>query len=200
MLCIGLPAVLCSPMLDDAGRILKWCGVVTDVEDFRRAEETLRRRELDFQFIVGSIPVPVAVTVPSGAVEGLNQATLKYFGKTLETRKEWEATDAVHPEDLERTIAAHNANYEAGRSYDIETRLRRADDVYRWFNVLAMPLRDVDGHILRWFELLIDIDDRKRAEAALQAANNRLARASQVASLVELSASIYSRGLSARPA
>ncbi|TCN21229.1 PAS domain-containing sensor histidine kinase [Sinorhizobium americanum] len=182
--------VQCSPMFDEAGRIFKWCGVTTDVEDFRRAEETLRRRELDFQLIVDSIPVPVAVTMPSGAVEGLNQATLNYFGKTLETLKEWEATDAVHPEDLERTIAAHNANYEAGRSYDIETRLRRADDVYRWFNVLAMPLRDVDGHILRWFELLIDIDDRKRAEAALQAANDRLARASQVASLVELSASI----------
>ncbi|MBB4189760.1 hypothetical protein GGE07_006458 [Sinorhizobium terangae] len=180
----------CSPMFDDAGRIMKWCGAVSDIEDFRRAEETLRRRALDFQLIVDSIPVPVAVTTPSGAVEGLNQATLNYFGKTLETLKEWEATNAVHPEDLERTIAAHNANYEAGRSYDIETRLRRADDVYRWFNVLAMPLRDVDGHILRWFELLIDIDDRKRAEAALQAANDRLARASQVASLVELSASI----------
>ncbi len=182
--------VQCSPMFDDAGRIIRWCGVVTDVEDFRRAEETLRRRELDFQLIVDSIPVPVAVTMPSGAVEGLNQATLNYFGKTLETLKDWEATDAVHPEDLERTIAAHNANYEAGRSYDIETRLRRADDVYRWFNVLAMPLRDVDGQILRWFELLIDIDERKRAEAALQDAHDRLARASQVASLVELSASI----------
>ncbi|RVH21058.1 PAS domain-containing sensor histidine kinase [Sinorhizobium meliloti] len=182
--------VQCSPMLENAGRIIKWCGTVTDVEDFRRAEETLRRRELDFQLIVDSIPVPVAVTTPSGAVEGLNQATLNYFGKTLETLKDWEATDAVHPEDLERTIAAHNANYEAGRSYDIETRLRRADHVYRWFNVLAMPSRDVDGHILGWFELLIDIDDRKRAEAALQAANDRLARASQVASLVELSASI----------
>lgn len=182
--------VQCSPMFDEAGRIIKWCGVTTDVEDFRRAEENLRRRALDFQLIVDSIPVPVAVTTPSGAVEGLNQATLNYFGKTLETLKEWEATDAVHPEDLERTIAAHNANYEAGRSYDIETRLRRADDVYRWFNVLAMPLRDVDGQILRWFELLVDIDDRKRAEAGLQAANDRLARASQVASMVELSASI----------
>ncbi|MHC2297119.1 PAS domain S-box-containing protein [Rhizobium mongolense] len=76
--------VQCSPMFDDAGRIIKWCGMVTDIEDFRRAEETLRRRELDFQLIVDSIPLPVAVTAPSGEVEGLNQLTLDYFGKTFE--------------------------------------------------------------------------------------------------------------------
>ena len=53
--------IQCSPMRDDAGRLVKWCGVGTDVDDFRRAEKTLRRRELDFQLVVDSIPIPVAV-------------------------------------------------------------------------------------------------------------------------------------------
>src|SRR5262249_44086346 len=79
--------VQCSPMRDDAGRIIKWCGVATDVEDFRQAEKALQRRELDFQLIVDSIPVPVAVTTPSGEVEGLNRQTLDYFGKTFEELK-----------------------------------------------------------------------------------------------------------------
>ena len=182
--------VQCSPMFDDAGRIIKWCGTVTDVEDFRRAEETLRRRALDFQLIVDSIPIPVAVTTPSGEVEGLNQLTLDYFGKTFDELKGWKASEVVHPDDLERTIAAHLEAHQQGNSYNIEIRHRRADGVYRWYNVLGLPLRDQQGNILRWFHLLIDIDDRRRAEAALQAANDRLARASQVASLVELSASI----------
>ncbi|TIW07758.1 MAG: PAS domain S-box protein, partial [Mesorhizobium sp.] len=77
----------CSPMHDEAGRITKWYGICTDIEDLRRAEDTLRRRELDFQLIVDSIPVPVAVTTPTGEVEGLNQPTLDYFGKTLEELK-----------------------------------------------------------------------------------------------------------------
>ena len=94
--------VQCSPICDDAGRIVKWCGVATDVEDFRRAEEAMRRRELDFQLIVDSIPVPVAVTTPSGEVEGLNQPTLDYFGKTFEELKGWKASDVVHPDDLSR--------------------------------------------------------------------------------------------------
>ncbi len=182
--------VQCSPMFDDAGRISKWCVTATDVEDFRRAEETLRRRELDFQLIVDSIPLPVAVTTPSGEVEGLNQLTLDYFGKSYEELKGWKASEVVHPDDLERTIAAHLEAHQQGNSYNIEIRHRRADGVYRWYNVLGLPLRDQQGNILRWLHLLIDIDDRRRAEAALQAANDRLARASQVASLVELSASI----------
>ena len=160
--------VHCNPMFDDAGRIVKWCGTATDVDDFRRAEETLRRRELDFQLIVDSIPIPVAVTTPSGEVEGLNQLTLDYFGKTFEELKGWKASEVVHPDDLERTIAAQLEAHQQGHSYNVESRHRRADGVYRWYNVLGLPLRDPQGNILRWFHLLIDIDDRKRAEDALR--------------------------------
>ncbi|GLS36289.1 hypothetical protein GCM10010869_18780 [Mesorhizobium tianshanense] len=164
--------VQCSPMRDDAGQIIKWCGVGTDVDDFRRAKETLRRRELDFQLIVDSIPMPVAVTTPSGEVEGLNQLTLDYFGKTFEELKGWKASDVVHPDDLERTIAAQLDAHRKGRTYNVESRHRRADGVYRWHNVLGLPLRDPQGNILRWFHLLVDIDDRKRAEDALSASES----------------------------
>ena len=152
----------------DAGRIIKWCGVATDVEDFRRAEETIRRRELDFQLIVDSIPVPVAVTTPSGEVERLNQPTLDYFGKTFEELKGWKTSDVVHPDDLEQTVGAQLDAHQNGSAYDVESRHRRADGVYRWHNVLGMPLRDPQGHILRWFHLLVDIEERKRAEENLR--------------------------------
>jgi PAS domain S-box-containing protein len=131
--------------------------------------ESLRRHDPEFDLIVNSIPVPVAVTTPSGEVESLNQATLDYFGKTLEELKGWTSSDVVHPDDLERTVATQRAAHLAGRSYNVESRHRRADGVYRWFNVLGLPLRDQDGHILRWFVLQIDIDDRKRVEEALRA-------------------------------
>jgi PAS domain S-box-containing protein len=160
--------IQCNPMRDEAGHLVKWCGVATDVEDFRRAEQTLRRRELDFQVVVDSIPVPVAVTTPTGEVEGLNQPTLSYFGETLEDLKGWKASDVVHPDDVERTIAAQLEAHRSGSAYNVESRHRRADGVYRWFNVLGMPLRDRQGNILRWLHLLIDIDDRKRAEEALR--------------------------------
>ncbi|MDW6024274.1 PAS domain-containing protein [Mesorhizobium sp. BAC0120] len=166
--------IQCEPMRDHAGQIIKWCGMATDVEDLRQAEETLRRRELDFQLIVDSIPVPVAVTTPSGEVEGVNQPTLDYFGRTFEELKGWTASDVVHPDDLERTIAAQLEAHQKGSAYNVESRHRRADGIYRWHNVRGFPLRDPQGHILRWFHLLIDIDERKRAEEALAASERNL--------------------------
>src|SRR5881394_1148323 len=133
----------------------------------KRAEEALRTRELNFQLVVDSIPAPVAVTSPSGEVEGVNQPTLEYFGKTIEELKGWKASDAVHPDDLQHTIAALMKAHETGQAYNVESRHRRADGIYRWFNVLGLPLRDTEGEILYWFHLLIDIDGRKRAEAQL---------------------------------
>jgi PAS domain S-box-containing protein len=132
-----------------------------------RAEEALRARELNFQLVVDSIPAPVAVTSPSGEVEGVNQPTLEYFGKTFEELKGWKASDVVHPDDLQHTIDALMKAHETGQAYNVESRHRRADGIYRWFNVLGLPLRDTEGEILCWFHLLIDIDERKRAEAQL---------------------------------
>ncbi|HEY0379914.1 MAG TPA: PAS domain-containing protein [Pyrinomonadaceae bacterium] len=166
--------VSASPLRDAAGSVVKWYGVSTDIEDLRRAEEALRVRELSFRLIVDSIPAPVAVTTPTGEVEALNQPTLEFFGKTYEELKGWKSSDVVHPDDLQRTVAAQVEAHETGRAYNVESRHRRADGVYRWFNVLGLPLRDTEGRILRWFILQIDIDDRKRAEEALLFAKRNL--------------------------
>ena len=62
----------------------------------------------------------------------------------------------------------------AGVPFENEHRLRRADGAYRWFQARARPLRDSDGRIVRWYMLITDIDDRKRAEDALRASEHDL--------------------------
>ena len=52
----------------------------------------------------------------------------------------------------------------SGEPFEWETRARRFDGVYRWVQSRGFPLRDANGHIVRWYNLLIDIDERKRAE------------------------------------
>ena len=163
-----------NPMRDEAGQVVKWFGVSTDIDDRKRAEEALHRRELDFRLIVDSIPMPVAVTTPTGEVEALNQPTLDYFGKTFEELKGWKSAEVVHPDDLQNTIAAQMEAHQKGHPYNVESRHRRADGTYRWFNVLGLPLRDSEGNILRWFILQVDIDDRKRVEEALQSVERNL--------------------------
>jgi PAS domain S-box-containing protein len=133
----------------------------------KHAEEALRARELNFQMIVESIPAPVAVITPTGQVEALNQPVLDYFGKSFEELTGWANSDPVHPDDFPHVTEVRRKALERGETYEVESRHRRADGVYRWFHVRGFPLKDTDGRILRWCVLLTDIDDRKRAEAQL---------------------------------
>ena len=115
----------------------------------KHAEEALRARELNFQLIVESIPAPVAVITPTGQVEALNQPVLDYFGKSFEELTGWAASDPVHPDDLPHVIEVRQKALERGETYEVESRHRRADGVYRWFHVRGLPLKDTDGRILR---------------------------------------------------
>ena len=139
--------------------------------DRRVAERTkeLAETENNFRQIVNSIPGLVCTMSPAGEVQLLNRPLLDYFGKTPEELKGWATSEATHPDDLPRVVAAFRNSITTGNACDIEHRCRRADGVYRWFQSRAQPVRDVDGGITGWYVLLIDIDDRKRAEEALRA-------------------------------
>jgi PAS domain S-box-containing protein len=163
-----------SPVRDEGGNISKWYGTNVDIEDRKRGEQALRGTEASWRQIVDNIPGLVATMGPMGEVEFLNRQTLEYFGKTNEELKNWSLIGAVHPDDLPRVIEARTKSVEAGQVYDIEHRCRRADGVYRWFQVRGLPVRNAEGTITAWYLLLTDIDDRKKAEEALQSNERNL--------------------------
>src|SRR5262250_1348660 len=163
-----------NPLRDEGGNILKWYGTCVDIDDRKRGEEMLRARELSWRQIVDNIPGLVATTAAMGEIEFLNRQTLEYFGKTSKELKDWALTDVVHPEDLPRVIEARIKSIEEGQIYEIEHRCRRADGVYRWFQVRGLPVRDAENKVTAWYLLLTDIDDRKKAEEALQSSERNL--------------------------
>jgi PAS domain S-box-containing protein len=163
-----------NPLKDEAGNILKWYGTCIDIEDHKRGEETLRVRELSWRQIVDNIPGLVATTGALGELEFLNQQTLEYFGKTNEELKNWALIGAVHPDDLPHVIEARKKSIEMGQIYEVEHRCRRADGIYRWFQVRGLPVRDAENKVTAWYLLLTDIDDRKKAEEALQSSQRNL--------------------------
>jgi len=124
--------------------------------------------ELTFHQIVDGISGLITVATADGEVELVNRQVLEYFGKSFYELKGWKTnTDAVHPDDLPRVVAAWERSVDLGQPYEVEHRIRRADGAYRWFQVRGLPVRHPDGRILRWFVLHTDIDERKRAEALL---------------------------------
>jgi hypothetical protein len=132
----------------------------------------------------------------TGEVEFVNRETLEYFGKTSDELKDWSRLGIVHPDDLPRVEALTKA-IEAGQSCEIEQRCRRADGVYRWFQVRGRPVRNADDEITAWYFLNTDIDDRKKAEEesriaeeALNLVRSELAHVARVTTLNTLTASI----------
>ena len=153
---------------DAEGRIIRWCIMLTDVDDRKRAEEALRASDLNFRLIIDSIPGLVHTLTAAGELEFVNQQNLAYFGKTLEELRGWASSDVFHPDDLARAIEAWKHTQETGQPDEIECRLRRADGAYRWFQLRCLPLRDSEDRIIRWMSLHTDIDERKQAEDRLQ--------------------------------
>jgi PAS domain S-box-containing protein len=183
--------VLARALKSSSGN-LEYVGAVTDVtaakqavEALRRSEQHLRESEKSVRLIVDGIAGLVAIMNPEGEVEFVNNQTLEYFGKTLEGLKGWTTSEAVHPDDLPQVVVAWRRSVETGDPYDVDHRLRRADGVYRWFHSRGLSLRDAKGRIIRWYILLTDIDERRRAEEKLRNENVALREEIVKASMFE---------------
>jgi PAS domain S-box-containing protein len=162
------------PLRDINGNIVRWHNLLTDIDERKRAEEALRESERESRLIVDSIPGLVATLTPVGEVEVVNPQLVEYCGQPLEAMKEWGTNGTVHFDDLPRMVPIFTQAIASGEPYDFEARIRRFDGVYRWFQVRGFPLRDTTGRIARWYVLLTDIDERKRAEDALRASERSL--------------------------
>ena len=163
------------PLRDESGHIVRWCVLLTDIDERKHAEDALRESERESRLIVDSIPGLVAVFTPAGELEFVNRQVLEYFGRTSEELRRWGTGGTTHPEDLPRIVELFTQSIASGDPFEVEVRARRFDGVYRWFQSRGFPLRDPNGQIVRWYNLLIDIDERKRAEEALRLSEARKA-------------------------
>jgi PAS domain S-box-containing protein len=179
-----------EPLRASDGTLLQWVGVNLDIEELKCAEQALRGGELKLREIIDTVPSMLWSAAPDGEPTHLNQRVLDYSGLQLENFLDlgWKAF--IHPEDFAETAKAFFHAIQTGESYEVVHRLRRADGQYRWHHARGEPLRDIERRIVQWYGLAVDIDEAKKAENELRATQALLARASQAATVAELSASI----------
>jgi formate hydrogenlyase transcriptional activator len=153
------------PEFDAEGKVVRWYGSDTDIEDRKRAENKLVEDGRELRRITDAIPQTIVVLDPSGDPLYANQAVLEYTGLTMQdvVSSEFRAR-MFHPEDIEKLREERQAAYARGLPFEIEQRTRRKDGQYRWFLIRINPFRDEQGRLVRWYATGTDIDDRKRAE------------------------------------
>jgi len=163
------------PLRDESGRIVRWYGVAFDVEDQKSAENALRRSEAlladakrELQATLDSIPTLAWRSRADGFAEYLNKRWLDYTGLPLDQALGWQWQTAIHPGDLPRLHDTWQKMLASERPIEVEGRMRRFDGEYRWFLFRSEPVRDEAGGIVAWYGTNTDIEDRKRAERALQ--------------------------------
>jgi formate hydrogenlyase transcriptional activator len=161
-----------SPSRDEQGRIIRWYGTRTEIEDRKRAEEKLRQDERELRRITDAIDQHITVHGPDGNILYANRLLLDYSGLSVEDvmADDFRAR-LVHPDDFQRSLDQRRHALERGTPFELELRARRKDGQYRWFLIRYNPLRDEEGRIIRWYSTGTDIDDRKRGEERIQKEN-----------------------------
>lgn len=155
------------PIHNEAGEVVGWHVLLSDVHSRRRAEDELAASEQNLQVTIDTIPALVWSALPDGTADFFNQHYLDYVGLPPDAMRDWQWTQLVHPDDLGVIAAAWERARLTRSSTEAEARLRRADGVYRWFLFRSSPLRDAGGNAVKWFGVASDIEDRRRATLIL---------------------------------
>jgi PAS domain S-box-containing protein len=139
-----------------------------------RQRDALRKSEKELRDVIDTIPAIVWSALPDGSNAYVNRRFIEYSGLSAEQTagSGWQA--AIHPDDLERHAGKWREAVATGTPHENEVRFRRSDGQYRWQLDRGVPLRDEDGNIVKWYGVVTDIEDRKRAEVALQLVSSDL--------------------------
>ena len=148
--------------------------------ELKRAEAALRRSEKELRDLIETMPAMAFVMQPDGFNIFVSRPWIEFSGLSAEQTagSGWAAT--LHPDDREQHLAKWRVSHVTGQPFENEARHRDRNGNYRWLLVRAVPLRDDQGTILRWYGAVTDIEDRKRAEEELQRSEAYLAEAERL--------------------
>ena len=174
--------VTITPIFNSEGKVAQLLGISRDITDRHRAQEKLRADEARFRQLADTLPHMVWVTQPDGFHEYYNQRWYEFTGVPDGSTDGEGWNGMFHPDDQDKAWARWRHSLETGEPYEIEYRLRRHDGVYCWTLGRALPVRDEQGRITRWYGTCTVIEDQKRVESELREAKNAAEAASSAKS------------------
>lgn len=180
-----------QPLRDKKGHIDRILIISTEVTDLVVARQQVEESNRWFTQLADLVPQIIWTARPDGYLDYYNQRWHDFVGPSRGLGDDgW--TYVLHPDDLKPTFDHWYECVASGDLYEMEFRFadRRHPGQYRWFLSRAIPIRDADGSIAKWFGSVTDIHEQKmQAElleqrvaertGALQVLNQQLARSNQ---------------------
>jgi PAS domain S-box-containing protein len=131
---------------------------------------------MDLQNVIETIPALVVCALADGTVEFVNRAWQEYTGYSPQKLNDSGWRSIIHPADLAKFVEEWNTALSAGRPFQTEARIHRADGEYRWFlmkkALAVLGTRDKQPS-LRTLIAFEDIDAEKQSEIELQQSEAR---------------------------
>jgi PAS domain S-box-containing protein len=125
-----------------------------------------KNQELDA--IVRTAPDVIFSSRGDAHYEYVSERFHEYTGAALDSVKNIAWLDYLHTDDVERSKTGWMHSVDAGTHYESEYRLRSKDGDYRWFRARAVPIRDPEGNIVKWYGTCSDIHDSKLLEQSIR--------------------------------
>lgn len=136
------------------------------VEAARLVTGKLAESDARFQAIADSMPQMVWSSRPDGHHDYYNARWYAFTGAAEGSTLGDAWGEMIHPDDQERARAAWRASLSTGEPYEVEYRLLHHTGTYAWTLSRAMPIRNSEGAVTRWFGTGTDIAEMKRLEQA----------------------------------
>jgi PAS domain S-box-containing protein len=167
--------IAAAPVHDEQAKLVRWCGINTDIDDLKRSEQKFRQEAEDLRTITDAIRQPIIVLAPDGTTIYANRVALDLTGLTMaDVNDKGFFPRVFHPDDIERFRAERQGRLSRGTPFELEMRALFKSGQYRWQLVQYNPLKDERGQIIRWYVTGTDIDDRKRSEEKLRESEGNL--------------------------
>lgn len=148
-------------------------GVINDITDLKKAEDTLREREQQLQMIIDTEPECVKILTPDGILMQMNPAGLAMIeADSVEQVKGQPVYHLIAPEyrDAFREL---NERVSRGEMGSLEFEMIGLKGARRWLDTHAVPLRDFQNNIIGILGVTRDVTEHREVLEQLQAASKR---------------------------
>ncbi len=162
-------------------------SITEDITERKQMEVALRESEERFRDLANNISQLAWMADETGETFWYNQRWFDYTGTTLEEMRGWGWQKLQHPDHVERVVKKISHSFETGEFWEDTFPLRGKDGQYRWFLSRAVPIRDENGKVVRWFGTNTDITEQREIEAALRESEERFRIALEHAPIVVFS-------------